>query len=584
MRRILASVCVSVSLLWSGGVVPPVQAHPVRHAQPVPVIPYQFTTVDLPIQVSIGGRPVPDLIRFTDVNTAGLLLGNDRGAEGFLVTLPQTVTEIRCPGDVTENDSTHVTALNNAGVVVGTCTVDWPQSRTVGFRRDVDGTFTLLTVPDAPWTIVQGINDAGVMVGQYSDGVGLGLQQYHGFLWEDGVITTIDAPFDGAFATALLGINNAGQVIGTAFHRRPGSPDINDYDSDVAFLYDHGVFTRLAVPGAQPPGACCGGTTFPLDLTNTGQVLGATYDAEGIPQFFLYTIETDTYALIGDVPRPILDSYDFSILHGASAWGINDRGLLAGTYVQVFPCAACGPSGGPGIRLERHGFLASPVAPTPAVALITQVRGDFNGDGWPDVAGVTADSHIVRCLARTSRCAPLPGRAVGLAASDFNGDGRTDLGAVAADTSLWRMVDGQTWQRVPGALTAMVAGDIGAGGARLVLGTATDSRLWTSPDLMTWTPLPYYLADIAAGDYRGTGQEQVVGVDHGTTIWLMDRGAAWSVLPGNLVTITTVPGIPDGMRGVAYDGIEWVAHTLGQWERVPEASLGPLASFTPPGR
>jgi hypothetical protein len=62
------------------------------------------------------------------------------------------------------------------------------------------------------------------------------------------------------------GINNAGQIIGTYLHQRPGSNDLNDYDSEIAFLYDNDSFTALDFPGAKAPFLCCGATTLPMDI------------------------------------------------------------------------------------------------------------------------------------------------------------------------------------------------------------------------------------------------------------------------------------------------------------------------------
>jgi probable HAF family extracellular repeat protein len=253
-----------------------------------------------------------------------------------------------------------VSAINNIGQVVGSCTQGVsPNTSIVGFVRDRNGHFTLLTFPGADGTIAFGVNDLGHVVGQYwGFGFGAGLNRFHGFLWKDGVYTSIDAPDPEEMATSLLGINNAGQLIGAYLHHRPGSNDINDYDSELAFLYDNGNFRPLAFPGAKLPITCCGATTFPMDINNVGQVIGSTYTSDGTPQFFLY--DDGPYFVITGLPENVLDSYDFSVVHGSSAWGINDLGQIAGTYVQRVPCDACGVQGGPGFTFVRHAFVAAP--------------------------------------------------------------------------------------------------------------------------------------------------------------------------------------------------------------------------------
>src|SRR5436853_7390659 len=71
-------------------------------------------------------------------------------------------------------------------------------------------------------------------------------------------------------------------------------------------------------------------------INNRGQVIGATYTSDGTPQFFLY--EDGQYWVVTGLPANILDANDLSIVHGPGAWGLNDRGEIAVTYVQRIPC------------------------------------------------------------------------------------------------------------------------------------------------------------------------------------------------------------------------------------------------------
>ena len=359
--------------------------------------PYKFKVVDIPLQFSFQGQDQQDIVRFTDINNNGEWIGNDFAGDGFLmdvkhhkesllnknlngfgffVSKNQGVTEIRCPGDRTDNDSTVVTAINNIGQVVGFCTDGVsPNSRTVGFIRDRNGHFTLLTFPGADGTLAFGINDRGHVVGQYFGfGFGDGLNRFHGFLWKDGVYTTLDAPDPEHMATSLLGINNAGQIIGAYLHHRPGGAT-SDYDSELSFLYDNGNFRPLAFPGAKAPFVCCGATTFPMDINNVGQVIGSTYASDGKPQFFFY--HGTRYFVITGLPENVQDANDVSIVHGSSAWGMNDDGEIAGTYVQKVPCDTCGPQNGPGFRFVRHGFFATPKKGNAKKSPVTMFRMDL---------------------------------------------------------------------------------------------------------------------------------------------------------------------------------------------------------------
>ena len=311
---------------------------------------YNFTTMDIPLHFTFLGQERDDIVRLTDVNNKGQLVGNDFASDGYFVTKKEKATEIHCPGDVADifdNDSTSVSAVNNSGQVVGSCS---DNQRNNAFVRDKNGNIILLNYPDSDGTVAFGINDLGHVVGQYWGFLfGEALQRFHGFVWKDGVYTTIDAPFSGAMFSSLWGINAAGQIIGTYLHHSPESTDINDYDSEVAFLYDNGNFTPLDFPGAKLP-FCCGATTFPMDINNLGQVVGRTYDSDGKLQFFL--LDEGNYLTITGLPDDVVD--------GGGSWGINDKSEIAGTYVQRVPCETCGLDGEPGYKFTLHSFFATP--------------------------------------------------------------------------------------------------------------------------------------------------------------------------------------------------------------------------------
>jgi probable HAF family extracellular repeat protein len=61
-------------------------------------------------------------------------------------------------------------------------------------------------------TEASGINDAGAVVGEYTDSSGID----HGFLWQGGSFTPIDVP--GAVDTVAFGVNDAGAVVGRYTH------------------------------------------------------------------------------------------------------------------------------------------------------------------------------------------------------------------------------------------------------------------------------------------------------------------------------------------------------------------------------
>ena len=118
-------------------------------------------------------------------------------------------------------------------------------------------TFTTLVVPGARFTDASGINNAGQVVGVFSDSRGV----FHGFINTGGTFTTLDVP--GAGETDAFGINNAGQVVGF----------FGDSGGQHGFINTGSTFTTLDVPGASLTGAD--------GINNAGQVVGGFSDSSG---------------------------------------------------------------------------------------------------------------------------------------------------------------------------------------------------------------------------------------------------------------------------------------------------------------
>jgi uncharacterized membrane protein len=86
------------------------------------------------------------------------------------------------------------------------------------FLKDAD-TFTSFDYPGALFTYGNGINDDGVMVGQYRQEFVVGPNTFqdfdHGLIIDGTTLTAFDFP--GASSTEGNGINNAGQIVGTCW-------------------------------------------------------------------------------------------------------------------------------------------------------------------------------------------------------------------------------------------------------------------------------------------------------------------------------------------------------------------------------
>ena len=112
-----------------------------------------------------------------------------------------------------------------------------------GFVAD-SGVFTTIDAPGAGlFTGVFGIDESGKTVGGYIDDRG----RLHGFLRDKEAFTVIDFP--GAKATVASKINTQGQIVG-AYSENSNTPAL---DLPHGFLFDKGVFTTIEASDATAP-------------------------------------------------------------------------------------------------------------------------------------------------------------------------------------------------------------------------------------------------------------------------------------------------------------------------------------------
>jgi hypothetical protein len=102
--------------------------------------------------------------------------------------------------------SASVNGFNNLDQFVGSV------SDSTGLDAFIDrkGAFTQFGYPDAPYTLGNGINDWGQVVGPYYDSAGHG----YGFLYTNGHFTAVQDPNAAMLGTDPLAINDLGQIAG----------------------------------------------------------------------------------------------------------------------------------------------------------------------------------------------------------------------------------------------------------------------------------------------------------------------------------------------------------------------------------
>jgi hypothetical protein len=206
-----------------------------------------------------------------------------------------SIITVSVPGST----STMLNGINDAGVSVGTYSDGTSSS---GFIRGSTGAITTFVVPGSFSTFGQGVNDAGVVVGDYEATL---FGTYQGYVRTmDGTFSTFNVP--GADSTYANSINNLGQIAGT-------------YSLGGLFsgfvLNPNGSLTKIDVPGAT--------WTFAEGIAGSGAVVGYYFDGTSFGAF---------------LRSPNGTFRTFEIPGGSSTFaaGINDSGQLVGYYLTSY--------------------------------------------------------------------------------------------------------------------------------------------------------------------------------------------------------------------------------------------------------
>lgn len=162
----------------------------------------------------------------TQINSSGAVAGyyiDTNGVDhGFLRDSSVAITILDAPGAGTSRATgTDISDINTHGVMVGGIgvgTANGVVDTTHSFMLAANGTYTFFEPPQAVSSIAEGINDNGVIVGEYRDA---NLVR-HGYIRQtDGTLTSFDEPnaslaptTAGNLGTAPRGINLGGEIVG----------------------------------------------------------------------------------------------------------------------------------------------------------------------------------------------------------------------------------------------------------------------------------------------------------------------------------------------------------------------------------
>jgi probable HAF family extracellular repeat protein len=196
-----------------------------------------------------------------------------------------TYSDIQVPGSL----GTTPTGINNKGVVVG----NYQNSSGVyGFVLSNED-YTTISCPDATQgTYATGINDNGIVVGYYST-----TYKNYGFVYENGECKTL-ADFNGSTPYALA-INNANEIVGYYFVA-------NNFTH--GFELKEGKYTDISVPNSNTTGA--------VGINANGDISGYYETSAGSYGFLLHdgSYQTINYpAAVGKTGCTGLNEQDFVV-------------------------------------------------------------------------------------------------------------------------------------------------------------------------------------------------------------------------------------------------------------------------------
>ncbi|MGP0105015.1 cadherin-like domain-containing protein [Rhodoblastus sp.] len=200
--------------------------------------------------------------------------------------------------------------INDQGQIVGTYSGGTPD----GFLDD-GGTFTTIDDPAATsGTQALGINNAGQIVG-VSQVSGNGQIVVRGFLYSDGAYTPISDPYTGGPVSYAQGINDGGQIVGYYF---------DGFGGEHGFLYNAGVYTTIDDPLASDPAGAQYAETRALGINDAGQIVG--FYTDSAENFHGFLDVGGTFTTIDD---PLAGT---AANEGTFATGINASGQIVGYY------------------------------------------------------------------------------------------------------------------------------------------------------------------------------------------------------------------------------------------------------------
>ena len=256
-----------------------VPANTASSATPVTGFVYDYSTDSFTPLPSPGGGLISSAV---GINNAGILVGayTDGSFYKAYVLTGSVYDTFSYPGSL----STFARAINNTGLVTGYAELSTAPLMTTGYIRDTaTGSFTAIAPTGSVFTIAQGVNDAGVVVGGSNmvPGAvypGSPAGPYGWVRQSGGTITFFRV---NGLPTRARGINNAGEIVGWI------SDATGTFVQSFKVTVSGAPYEDITVPAAdliEAPGFV---RTIAEGINDAGFISGSVYDAAGISQGFV---------------------------------------------------------------------------------------------------------------------------------------------------------------------------------------------------------------------------------------------------------------------------------------------------------
>jgi uncharacterized membrane protein len=217
-----------------------------------------FTTLDAPGAVYTVALGINDL---------GQIVGFDDTGSFLYDVTTQTFTQF---SSSFANSTTSASAINNAGTIVGSLTVNQTNGPAYGFELK-NTKYVKVAFPESrvKATALSSINNLGEAIGQVV--VGLTTRS---FSYAQHKFTTIAVP--GIPDAVAAGLNDQGAIVGSF---------VSTSTAVLGFVYQNGSVQQLDFPGSS--------STYTRSINNSGEVVGFFFDSNNLVHGFTWTPPAD---------------------------------------------------------------------------------------------------------------------------------------------------------------------------------------------------------------------------------------------------------------------------------------------------